>query len=297
MLAHGAERVTGRTRTASRFRQGSRGKTPHAAQFAAPGLETPAGRADTGFSAGDRPHRTGRVPAITGEDPMNRLRHSLVVVAATLALAGGCATDDPHRRAKTGAVVGATVGAIAGHQVNGRNGKYVGAAVGAITGAAVGNYMDRQQRRLEQQLAAELGANDVRLTRIDEETLRVDLNSEATFDINSAGIRAGFRESLDKVAGVVGEYDRTAVHVIGHTDSTGSESYNQQLSERRAEAVTRHLVGGGVERSRTRVAGRGESAPIDSNATSAGRSRNRRVEIYLKPVVEGRENQAFRAPA
>ena len=228
---------------------------------------------------------------------MKPARHTLFATLAALVIASACATDDPHRRAKTGAVVGATVGAIAGHQTGHRNGKYAGAAIGALTGAAVGNYMDGQQRRLEQRLADELGANDVRLTRIDEETLRVDLNSEATFDINSAGIRPGFRASLDKVAEVVAEYDRTAVHVIGHTDSTGTESYNQKLSERRADAVSRHLVGGGVERDRTRVAGRGESAPIDTNATSSGRSRNRRVEIYLKPIVEGRENQAFRAPA
>ena len=229
---------------------------------------------------------------------MNRARHTLLLLAAAAALAitAGCATDDPHKRAKTGAVIGATVGAIAGNQTSSRNGKYVGAAVGALTGAAVGNYMDRQQRRLEERLAGELGANDVRVTRIDEETLRVDLNSEATFDVNSAGIRSGFRTSLGKVADVVAEYDRTAVHVVGHTDSTGTESYNQKLSEQRADAVARHLVGDGVERERTRVAGRGESAPIDTNATSSGRSRNRRVEIYLKPIVEGRENQAFRAP-
>ena len=228
---------------------------------------------------------------------MNRLRHALVAAVATLTLAGGCATDDPHRRAKTGAVVGAAAGAIVGNQTSSRNGKYVGAAIGALTGAAVGNYMDGQQRRLEERLAAELGANDVRLTRVDEETLRVELNSEATFDINSASVRTGFRDSLGKVAEVVGEYDRTAVHVVGHTDSTGSSSYNQQLSERRADEVTRQLVRGGVARERTRVAGRGENDPIDTNRTSSGRSRNRRVEIYLKSIVEGRENQAFRAPA
>jgi len=228
---------------------------------------------------------------------MNLLRHALLATAATLAITSGCAADDPHRRAKTGAGVGAAVGAIAGNQTGRRNGTFVGAAIGAVTGAAVGNYMDRQQGRLEERLAAELGANDVRLTRVDEETLRVDLKSEATFAINSANVRADFSSSLDVIAEVIGEYDRTAVHVVGHTDSTGTESYNQRLSETRADAVTRQLVRGGVARERTRVAGRGEQSPIDSNATSAGRSRNRRVEIYLKSVVEGREDQAFRAPA
>ena len=227
---------------------------------------------------------------------MNRLRTCLTASLAALTLSVGCAADDPHRRAKTGAVVGAAVGAIAGNQSSSKNGKFVGAAVGALTGAAVGGYMDRQQRKLEERLAAERRANDIRVTRLDEATLRVELNSEATFDVNSAAIRSGFRDSLGKVAAVVGEYDRTAVHVIGHTDSTGTESYNQQLSEKRADAVTRALVRDGVQRSRTRMAGRGELHPIDTNATSSGRSRNRRVEIYLKPIVEGRENEAFRAP-
>lgn len=227
-----------------------------------------------------------------------RTLHRISIAAAltTALLASACATNDPHRRAKTGAVVGAAVGAIAGNQTSSRNGKYVGAAIGAITGAAVGNYMDGQQRKLEQRLSAERANNDIRLTRIDQETLRIDLNSAATFAVNSAGVRPDFRASLTKVANVIEEYDRTAVHVIGHTDNTGTESYNQQLSEKRADAVTRYLVKSGVVRDRTRATGQGEMAPIDSNATSSGRSRNRRVEIYLKPIVQGRENEAFRSP-
>ena len=227
---------------------------------------------------------------------MHRVRASLTAVVASVVLLAGCATDDPNRRAKTGAVVGAAAGAIIGNQTSSRNGRYVGAAVGALTGAAVGNYMDRQQRQLEERLAAERRAREIRLTRIDEETLRLDLNSEATFDVNSADIRSGFRDSLRKVAGVIDEYESTAVHVVGHTDSTGSTSYNQQLSERRADSVTRYLVRNGVLRERTRMSGLGETRPVGDNATSAGRSRNRRVEIYLKPIVEGRESEAFRAP-
>ena len=231
-----------------------------------------------------------------------RLRRAAPITAVltlltTALLIGGCASDDPHRRAKSGAIVGATAGVIAGNQASHRNGRFVGAAVGALTGAAVGSYMDRQQGRLEERLADERRTQAIRVTRLDEETLRVELSSEATFEINSAGIRNGFRDSLTRVAEVVGEYDRTIVHVIGHTDSTGTTSYNQQLSERRADAVTRHLVGDGVERSRTRASGRGELEPIDTNTTSAGRSRNRRVEIHLRSVVEGREREAYRAPA
>ena len=230
---------------------------------------------------------------------MNRsLSRALLPVTLAAALVGaGCAADDPHRRAKTGAAVGAVAGAVAGHQIHDRNGRYFGAAVGALTGAAVGNYMDRQQAALERGLARELGSRQIRVTRVDEETLKVDVSSEASFDVNSAGIRTDFRRSLDSLAGVIDEFESTAVHVYGHTDSTGTESYNQKLSDERADAVARHLMRGGVARDRLRESGFGETRPVADNTTSAGRSRNRRVEIYLKSVVEGREADAFRAPA
>ena len=168
--------------------------------------------------------------------------------------------------------------------------------MGALTGAAVGNYMDKQQRKLEAQLAAERRNNQVAITRIDAETLRLDVRSEASFDINSDSIKDNFQTSLDTMAEIIGEYDQTAVHVIGHTDSTGTQSYNQQLSEKRATSVTRYLSRNGVTRTRMRFSGRGENQPLDTNATSSGRSRNRRVEIYLKTIVKDRENEAFRAP-
>ena len=226
---------------------------------------------------------------------MLKTKITLISMAALIAV--GCATDDPNRRAKTGAAIGAIAGAVAGNQTSSKNGKYVGAAVGALTGAAVGHYMDKQQRRLEQQLREEQRSNEVSLTRIDKETLKLDISSEVSFDINSASIKSSFRKSLNKVANIVGEYDKTAVHVIGHTDSTGSNSYNQQLSENRANSVGRYLSRTGVSQRRMRMAGRGETQPVADNSSSAGRSENRRVEIYLKSIVQGRENDAFRAPA
>ena len=209
----------------------------------------------------------------------------------------GCATDDPNRRAKTGAAIGAVAGAVLGHQVHSENGRFFGAAVGALTGAAVGNYMDKQQRSLENELAAERNNNEIRVTRIDDETLKLELSSEATFDINSSTIKNSFQRSLDKVGSIIAEYNQTAVHIIGHTDSTGSESYNLQLSKKRAISVYGYLEGQSVDQQRVRTAGRGESQPIADNATTTGRSQNRRVEIYLKPIVEGRERQAFRTPS
>ncbi len=227
---------------------------------------------------------------------MKTLRITLIAATTTLMVISGCATDDPNRRAKTGAAIGAIAGGVIGNQTSSKNGKYVGAVVGALTGAAVGNYMDKQQRKLEQQLAKERRDKQISVTRIDEETLRLDVRSEASFDINSDRIQDGFRNSLKTMAEVIDEYDQTAVHIIGHTDSTGTLSYNQQLSEKRATSVSRYLSRAGVERPRMRFSGRGETKPLDTNDTVSGRSRNRRVEIYLKTIVKGRENDAFRAP-
>lgn len=227
---------------------------------------------------------------------MKSLRLVLTSALLSATILTGCATDDPNRRAKAGAAIGAVIGGVAGNQSSSENGKYVGAFVGALTGAAVGNYMDKQQRKLEAQLAAERRNNQVAITRIDAETLRLDVRSEASFDINSDSIKDNFQTSLDTMAEIIGEYDQTAVHVIGHTDSTGTQSYNQQLSEKRATSVTRYLSRNGVTRTRMRFSGRGENQPLDTNATSSGRSRNRRVEIYLKTIVKDRENEAFRAP-
>lgn len=225
---------------------------------------------------------------------MNIIKTTVIATAALVAV--GCATDDPNRRAKAGAAIGALAGGVLGNQTSSKNGKYVGAAVGALTGAAVGNYMDKQQRRMEQRLAQEQANQEITVTRIDEETLKVNVSSEVSFDVNQASIKSNFRDSLNKVADVVAEYDKTAIHVIGHTDSTGSQSYNQQLSEKRAGSVARYLSQNGVQRDRMRMAGRGEELPVANNSSSAGRSQNRRVEIYLKPIVEGRENDAFRSP-
>jgi len=227
---------------------------------------------------------------------MKSIPVAAIAVTTSLILLAGCATDDPNRRAKTGAVIGAVTGGVIGNQSGSKNGKYVGAVVGALSGAAVGNYMDKQQRRLEQALEKERRDQKISVTRIDKETLRLDVKSEATFKINSVEINPTFRDSLITMTEVISNYDKTAVHVIGHTDSSGSQRYNQTLSEKRASAVADYLGRNGVERSRLRFSGRGETMPIKSNATSAGRSSNRRVEVYLKSVVKGRENDAFSPP-
>lgn len=221
----------------------------------------------------------------------------LASFAASAVLLAGCtAQDDPNRRAKVGAAVGAVAGAVLGHQMDDDSGKWVGAAVGALAGAGVGNYMDNQQREFEQELADERRQNELEIERLKDDTLKLTLDSEVSFDFNKAEIKPAFRSSLDKLAAVINKYDRTVVHVIGHTDSVGSDEYNQTLSLRRAQAVADYLISRDVPAGRVRTEGRGEREPRATNATEAGRQLNRRVEIFLKPIVEGREQRAFESP-
>lgn len=224
-----------------------------------------------------------------------KLRQIFTPMAAA-ALLTACAADDPNQRAKTGAVIGAVAGAVIGHQVSHGSGAYVGAAVGALTGAGVGHYMDKQEQDFNSALAEEQRRNDLEIERMKDDTLKLSLNSEVSFDFNSDVIKPAFKGTLDKLAQVLGKYDRTVVHVIGHTDSVGSDAYNQQLSERRANAVANYLISQGVVTERVRTEGRGESEPRDTNDTEAGRQLNRRVEVYLKPIVEGQEERAYESP-
>lgn len=220
----------------------------------------------------------------------------IALVSILTAGLSACASDGSISRSQTGAAVGAVAGAILGHQVDGDKGRYVGAVAGALAGSAVGKYMDEQQRELEAQLQREQASEEIQISRLADNTLKLDLSSEVSFDINSARINRGFYQSLNKVASVLADYPQTAVHIIGHTDSTGTDAYNQQLSMKRAASVKGYLTNQGVYEPRTRTEGRGESVPVASNANSEGRSRNRRVEIFLKPIVEGREDSAFRSP-
>ncbi len=211
----------------------------------------------------------------------------------------GCAADDPYQKTKIGAAIGAIVGAGAGAAIDKNNrgrGAAIGGAVGILAGGGVGLYMDKQKKAIEEKLANELKNHDVELRKLPDNTIQVDLKSEASFASNSSNVKASFSEALTKLGGVIAEYDSTAVHVVGHTDSQGSTSYNQQLSQARATAVASKLISAGVNDQRVMTEGRGENQPKASNATTEGRGQNRRVEIYLKPVVEGQEQAAFAPP-
>jgi outer membrane protein OmpA-like peptidoglycan-associated protein len=134
------------------------------------------------------------------------------------------------------------------------------------------------------------------IERLQDDTLKLTVDSEVSFDFDRYDIKPAFKPSLQKLASLVNKYDRTVVHIIGHTDSIGSNEYNQLLSERRAESVANYLAYEGVSRVRLHTEGRGEYEPRDTNDTEAGRQLNRRVEIFIKPVVQGQEQKAHESP-
>ena len=220
---------------------------------------------------------------------------SLVVAALVVGVAG-CA-GDPNQRTKIGAGTGAVVGAVLGNQVSHAKGApIVGAVVGALAGGAVGRYMDNQQRELEKQLAEEAQRNELQIVRIAGDALKIGIASDVSFDVNSATLKPEALNTYAKIAGILKSYDKTVIHVVGHTDSTGSADYNQGLSERRASSVSSYIAQNGVPASRMREEGRGLREPIADNGNPDGRTKNRRVDIVLKPVVEGNEQAAWTPP-
>lgn len=213
----------------------------------------------------------------------------LIPALAAMALTGACVTDPVTgdrtiSKAGIGAIGGALGGYLLGDIVGGRRDrteKIVGAGIGAVAGAGIGAYMDRQEREIRERTAG----TDVEVIRRGDDLI-LSMPSGITFATDSATVQAQFRPTLDKVADVLDRYNQTYVDVYGHTDSTGSDAYNQGLSERRAVAVADYLVDRGVEAARLETLGYGETQPIASNDTVEGRAQNRRVEIKIVPIRE-----------
>ncbi|HZD54628.1 MAG TPA: OmpA family protein [Candidatus Aquicultoraceae bacterium] len=205
-------------------------------------------------------------------------------LAAVLLVSPGCATNPDgtteYKRTAIGALGGAAVGAGAGALIAGRGhrgtGALIGGTVGALGGGAIGNYMDRQAAEMKRRLPEAAVARE-------GDKLYVALPSGILFDVDKAEIRSAARDSIAKAAQVLVQYPDTYITVEGHTDSTGSEEYNQKLSERRAYAVQELLVLNGVPMSRLSVRGYGETDPVADNSTAEGRQANRRVQLEIRP--------------
>ncbi len=212
-----------------------------------------------------------------------------IILGAIAAFAVGCTTNPytGERRASRavtsgagGAAAGAAAGAIGG-AIAGRPGRgaAIGAAAGALIGGGIGVYQDQQQAKLRERL---LNAG-VQVER-DGDNIYLIMPSDVTFAVNQSDIKPGFYQTLNAVAEVFDEFDKTYITVAGHADSTGPEQYNMQLSQQRALSVTNYLAAQGVSPSRLSSVGFGESRPIADNGTPAGQAANRRVEITIDPV-------------
>jgi len=222
------------------------------------------------------------------------MRHfkAMAAIGLTAALlATAACTTDPYTgqqrvsRTAIGAAVGALGGYLLGDVVGGRHDRterILGAGIGAVAGGAVGNYMDRQERDLRRQTAG-TGVDVIR----QGDDLLLRMPSGITFDYNRSDVRPEFRATLDEVAQTLNGYNQTFIDVLGHTDSTGSNEYNQALSERRARSVADYLSARGVSPARMATRGYGETAPLyQPDDTEMKRAANRRVEIKIVPVRE-----------
>ena len=183
-----------------------------------------------------------------------------------------------------GAIAGAILGQAIGHDTGATLlGAAAGAALGGATGAGVGQMMDRQETEMRDALAASEAAD----VRREGELLAITLKGDVSFDLNSDVVRPGLYNELDRIAQIMIKYPQTSILVEGYTDSTGSEAYNQRLSELRANSVKNLLVQRGVPAHRINTLGHGEDRPMATNATPEGRRMNRRVEIGINPVARG----------
>jgi outer membrane protein OmpA-like peptidoglycan-associated protein len=215
----------------------------------------------------------------------------IVVALAGSMLLPRCATStgqtrDPNdpNHTRTNALIGAGIGAVAGllsggDAVERRQRALVGAGVGGLAGAGVGAYQDRQEAALRRELAGS-GVDVVR----NGDNITLNMPGNITFAFDSSNLQPQFYPVLDNVASTLNEYNQTVIEVAGHTDSVGSDSYNQQLSVQRANSVAAYLSSKGILQQRMITVGAGETRPIASNDTEAGRAQNRRVEITIVPV-------------
>jgi outer membrane protein OmpA-like peptidoglycan-associated protein len=206
-------------------------------------------------------------------------------------VASGCQTLDPYTgeqktsQATKGAMIGAAAGVVAGlisgdDAVERRQHAMICAGVGALAGGAVGNYMDRQEMELREELAG----SGVSVTRVGD-NITLNMPGNITFATDSANLSSDFYDVLNSVSKVLNEFNKTVIEVAGHTDSTGSDAYNQSLSERRAASVAAYLKSQKIMNERVITVGMGESRPVADNASSEGRQANRRVELTLVPLT------------
>lgn len=206
---------------------------------------------------------------------MNRFKTKprlLLVFALMFSVASGCAT--PKKKTAAGAGIGGAAGAGVGAIVGGGKGALIGAGIGAVMGGIVGNRMDAQAAELEK----------VAETKKTDQGILLSLKGDITFASGSSNLTPAATTQITQIAAVIAKYPTDHITITGHTDSTGSHVTNSELSTYRARAVETVLIGNGVKPEQVTTRGMGESQPISSNKTAAGRAKNRRVELMISDV-------------
>jgi len=223
------------------------------------------------------------------------MKQAFAAALAAIFLLSGCAdmprpSNRPLENWESGALIGMGVGAAVGamaYKKDRTQGAVVGAIGGGLAGGAVGAYMDSQRKDLEKNLAKEIQSGQAKVETLPNHVVRITMTDQTAFETNSAEVKSGFNSTMDKLADVVVRYNKTTLTIVGHTDNVGANDYNQKLSERRAHSVAQYFESKRVNPVRMALVGKGETQPVASNATDGGRRANRRVEIYVEPVVQG----------
>ena len=223
------------------------------------------------------------------------MRTPLIALSLTaMFLLPACATNDlgdsrDLNKTEKGAIIGTASGAVLGAIINHKNrgkGALIGAVGGGLTGAGVGYYMDKQAKDLQRQMQSEIQRGEISIDRrSSDNALLISMTSSTGFDTNSTVLKSGYLPTLNKISSVLNQYGKTTVSVIGHTDSVGTHEYNQNLSERRAQSVLNYFASQNVNSLRLEAYGKGETEPRANNNTEAGRQLNRRVELWILPVM------------
>ena len=207
---------------------------------------------------------------------MKKLKWSALLLLSTVFIFGGCATwNKTQKGAAVGTAAGGATGAVIGRAAgNTALGAIIGAAVGGASGAVIGRQMDKQAEEIKSQVP------DAKVERVGEGIV-VEFSSNVLFGFDEADLSAEAKANLNKLVTVLNTYPETDIEIQGHTDSKGSESYNQKLSKKRADKVSDYLANQGIANNRLNIQGFGETMPKYSNDDNEGRMRNRRVEFLI----------------
>lgn len=220
---------------------------------------------------------------------MKKIKGIILITALVVLslISYSCGTSNAVKGGVIGGVGGGVIGGIVGNELgNTTLGVIIGAAVGGTAGALIGNYMDQQAEEMENDIAG------AKIERVGE-GIKITFDSGILFETNSSTLQSEAKSNISKLAVILNKYPDTNILVTGHTDSDGTEEYNQALSERRAKSVSDYTLGQGINSSRLSIIGLGETEPVSSNETVDGKQLNRRVEIAIfanEDLKEAAEN-------